>query len=125
MRCQKDIRLKIMLKGKSGVQPNWKKIAPYKKSLIAKIERKSIIPMCILCETEHNITGKALWVNDAEKKVVLYFLCAECSEEFQSLSEEERESIVENVIEKKINLILALSHVRISELEKMGFKFEF
>lgn len=101
---------------------NWEKIKKYKQSVTAKIEGKKVIPFCILCETEDNITWRALWVDGERKKVTFYFLCNECGEELHSLPEADRKSIVEKVIEKRINSLSALRYPKISELEKMGFE---
>ncbi len=104
---------------------DWRKLKHYQKSIVAKIEGKKIVPACIFCEAENNINVRAFWVDDGRKKVIMYHLCKACGDEFFSLPEAQRESLVTKVIEKRINALLDLPHLKTSQLLKAGFEIGF
>ena len=105
---------------------DWKKIKNYKKSVIFTARDKKILPVCILCDRIDNITHRALWVDDTRKRAVFYSLCKDCANELHSeVSEADRQSIILNVIEKKIDAVLSLPHLKINELQKRGFEIVF
>jgi hypothetical protein len=96
----------------------------YRFSVFCEIELNVIVPSCILCNSR-NIGLEAFWVNDREKTVTKYFLCESCTNEFLNLSESDRKSVVEKVIEPRIASIDALPHLKASDLIKRGSKVEF
>lgn len=104
---------------------DWKKIESYKKALLVEVKEKKLLPVCILCDTTDNISVKALWVDDERKRAILYFLCRDCGDEFLRLSDTDRKSIVAKVIEKKIDAITSLPHLKLSYLLERGFKIVF
>ena len=85
----------------------------YRFSIIGGIKGNALVAACILCDSQQDIAVDAFWVNDKEKSVRKYFLCKNCGDEFFNLSESDRESIVEKIIEKKI---ASLPHRKMSEL---------
>lgn len=101
---------------------DWEKIENYKKCVIAEVRGKRILPVCILCATTNNINVKALWVDEERERAVLYFLCKDCGDElFFDLSDADRQSIVAKVIEKKIDTLGSLPHIKLSQLLERGF----
>jgi len=94
----------------------------YKFSLISSITQSAIIATCILCNTNQNVTVRALWVDNERKRVIMYHLCKDCWDEFYGLGETQRESIVSKIIEKRIEALTTLPHLKMSQLLKAGFK---
>ena len=67
---------------------------------------------CILCGTANEINVTAVWTNYTQKRVTFYNLCKTCGDEFYSLSQNDRDSIVANVIEPKITSLPNLKTVK-------------
>lgn len=93
--------------------------------MLIGFEGKKVVPTCIMCESKDNITFHAVWVYDSRKRAVFYSLCNDCANVLFSVTEDVRQSIIANVIEKRINLFQSLPHLKISELQKNGFEFFF
>jgi len=101
---------------------DWKKMKNYRYIFVGAISRKQVTQACVLCETKSNIAYRGLWVNDAKERVILYYLCEDCANElFHGMSITDQQSIIANVIERKIESFLSLPHPKISELQKRGF----
>lgn len=113
------------MKAKKKAKINWKKIKDYKRFGIFTAIGKKILPVCILCEGSYNIGATAFWVDDERKRVIMYFLCNDCADEFFNLSGDERDSIVAKVIERKIDALMLLPHPKSSQLLERGFEFVF
>jgi uncharacterized protein YlaI len=106
-------------------QPDWKKIKTYQKSAVVKIKGKKLLSSCIFCEAEDNITVKALWVDDEKKRVIIYFMCRDCAEDFFGRSDVDRESIVAKLIEPKIDALINQPRLKLSQLIRVGFEIDF
>jgi hypothetical protein len=87
----------------------------YKISVLASTINYTVIPVCLLCE-DRNVTLTAFFIDEQNKRVIEYFLCESCGCEILILPEAERTSILEKVVEQKINMFQKEPHLKMSEL---------
>ena len=90
--------------------------AGYRCSVICALGQKVLVPTCLLCNAQRDITVTSIFLDDKKKRAVKYYLCTACATELFSFPKEDQESFAEKVIERKIDTIMALPHFKISDL---------
>jgi len=83
---------------------DWEKIKHYELKVMCRIVfNGGAIKYCMLCDTTKTITITGMFYDDGVRQIVVYFLCEDCAKEFFDLPEDQRKSIIEKVIEKRID----------------------
>lgn len=83
---------------------DWEKIKHYELKVMCRtVSNGGAIKYCMLCDTTKEITTTGMFSDDNVRQAVVYFLCDDCAKEFFDLPEDQRKSIVEKIIEKRID----------------------
>lgn len=103
------------------------KMKNYKFYVAGWISPKQMIPSCVLCEAVTGITYCNVWTDFEEERVVIYHLCEGCGGELlHGMSSTDTDSIIENVIERKLEAFLfSQPPLKFSDLQKSGCDIDF
>jgi hypothetical protein len=83
---------------------DWKKYGQYELKVMCRTTSNGgAVKYCILCDTTKNINVTGVWLPDDIKQNIVYFICKDCAKEFKDMPEDQRESIIEKIIEKRID----------------------
>jgi uncharacterized protein YlaI len=74
----------------------------YQSKVMVKIVNGRSVRYCILCDTIEDVVTIATLVDPEKKVKTRYYLCRTCSRELESLTKENRESLVAKVIEPRL-----------------------
>jgi 3,4-dihydroxy-2-butanone 4-phosphate synthase len=83
---------------------DWEKIKDYELKVMSReVSNGGTIKYCMLCDTTNNITVTGMWTDNEARMNTVYFICEDCAKEFEGMSEDQRVSIIEKIIEKRID----------------------
>lgn len=83
---------------------DWEKIKDYElKVMCREASNGGAIKYCMLCDTTKHITVTGMWIDNEARLNTVYFICEDCGKEFEGMPEDQRVSIIEKIIEKRID----------------------
>lgn len=100
---------------------DFEKMKNYRHMVVGGFSSCGVAPACVLCATNSGVVFRGVWVNDEKERVVHYFLCESCGSDLFGMSKVDQQSIVEKVVEKRIEALLLLPHQKMSDLRERGF----